>query len=219
MAQKDRSADNNTITVNTIKDNNKELVWAVNMYPSFLQGKVIFKDSAVVEARLNYNRLYGQILFLSAKGDTLMLAHPETIHRIIIGNDTYHFFDKSYVKKITENEGVNLHMMQTMKYIGSEKKGPYGTYTPLSASNSNSTFTNDDQVTQYISIDENKLFKSSTTFYLSDKFNNFFDASKNNFYKIFFNNEQQIREYISTNKTNFKVQEDLVKLLKYIQAL
>lgn len=207
------------ITVNPVKENTKDLMTSVFYYPGFLDGKVIFKDSSVVDARMNYHRLFDQVLFIGPKNDTLALAHPETFNSVIIGIDTFYFFDKGYIRKISHYTNHNLALKQIIKYVGTEKQGPYGTYSPVSSSNSNSTVTTDDQITQYIRLDENQLYKISNEFYLSDGFNNFFKATKKNFYNLFSRYTTQIREFLSANSTNFAKQDDLEKLLAYVKSL
>lgn len=44
-------------------------------------------------------------------------------------------------------------------FYGREKKGAFGTYSPVSAENLNTAFTNDDEVTAYLGVDEKFNFQ------------------------------------------------------------
>ncbi|MBC7950057.1 MAG: hypothetical protein H7Y42_19385 [Chitinophagaceae bacterium] len=211
--------ENRVITVNHLKDDMSHLTASVFHYPGFVEGRVIFKDSVTVDAKMNYHRLYGQILFIGAKRDTLALANPETFHRVLIGTDTFYFFDKGFLRQVTHYPTHNLALKQTIKYIGNEKQGPYGSYSAVSSSNSNSTVTTDDQITQRIELNENLVYKFNNIFYISDAYNNYFRASKKNFYNLFSKHTSQIKEYLSIHEVSFDKQVDLVELLTYIKSL
>lgn len=211
--------ENKSITVNTIESDDSELTRNVYQYPQFLDGKVLFKDNVSVEAKMNYHRLFGQLLFINPKKDTLALANPETYSHVIVGADTFYFHEKGFLRKITHYKTNNLLVKQRIKYIGKEKPGPYGTYSAVSSANSNTTVTTDDQITNYIAINENMIYKYNNEFFLSDEFNNFFRANKRNFYNLFSTHEKDIRNYVTSNKIDFNKQADLEKLLQYIQGL
>lgn len=211
--------ENKTITINTIEPDNSELTRNLFHYPRFLNGKVLFKDNTTIDGILNYHRLYGQVLFINPNNDTLALANPETLTYVIVGTDTFFYHDKGFIRKITQYGSHNLFIKQKIKYIGKEKPGPYGSYSAVSSANSNTTVTTDDQITNYIAVNENMIYKYSNEFYLSDKFNNFFRAGKKNFYNLFSNHEKKIKNFADTHKIDYNKQTDLEKLLEYIQGL
>lgn len=208
-----------TLTINTINDDSAKLSRRAFMYREFTAGKVIFKDDSTAEAPMNYSLLSGKILFINPKGDTLEFAHPEIFNQVILGIDTFYYFDKMYLKKISHYPVNNLAISKTLKLIGREKKGAYGTYSGVSSTNSNTTFTNDDQVTTYIIIDENAVYKFSNDYFITDRFNNFFPANKKGFNRVFFSYEIEIKNYLGVHSINFDKQADLQQLLKYIQNL
>lgn len=212
--------DNKTITVNSLVPETAALYKSVYLYPSFLDGRVVFKEDGPVEAKLNYDRMYGQVLFLTPQGDTLALAHPEATTMVVMGADTFYFFQNAFVQKLSHhNKAPNLFVRQSIKYIGTEKKGAYGTYSPVSAVNSTATFTQDDKITQYLAIDENRLYKPNTEYFLSDAFNNFFSCSKSRFYGLFSQHEKELKTFADANNVDFKKKEDLLKILAYAVSL
>lgn len=208
-----------TITVNSLDQEQKALYKSVYLYPEFTLGNILYKDQGVSEGRLNYNRVTGQMLFIGAKGDTLAFAHPETMAKVSIGKDTFCFFESTFLQKITDHPGVNLYVKRSLKLIGKEKKGAYGTYSQVSAANSNTTYTNDDeQSTAYLAIDENMIYKERNDYYFSDAFTNFFPANKSHLFSLFSSIEKELKAFFNVNKLSFDKREDLCKMLEFAQS-
>jgi len=55
-------------------------------YPQFTNAKVFLRDGTKAGGKMNYNRLYGQMLFINHLGDTLALADEGNIKFIVIEN-------------------------------------------------------------------------------------------------------------------------------------
>ncbi len=190
------------------------------MYPGYLDGTVRFKDNSSGEAKMNYNLITNQIYFLNPKGDTLIIAHPETTLDITINSDTFYFYQKGFIKKFTHDvSGPNLYVKPNMKYIGKEKRGAYGTYSGATAANSLSTFSTDNQVTTYLALDENLLYEKGEEFYLCDTLNNLFPAKKSSLYAAFPRYVSLIKAFIKKTKIDFYKKDNLLDLLDYIQTL
>ena len=189
---------------------------AFYQYKNFLDGKIMFRDNSVSTAMLNYNRVLGEVHFISPKGDTLQLAHPETMTAIIIGVDTFYYFEKCYGQLLTHNGNVNLGVKNILKYIGKEKKGAYGTYSAVASITSYDGYTPDDQITEKMVMDENSIFQYITSYYLVDPFHNFMIANKKNFHKMFSGKQKQLSAYLDTNRVDFRKENDLKKLIEYL---
>ena len=189
------------------------------MYPEFIEGQVTFKDNAIATAKLNFNLLTSQVHFIDAKGDTLVLAHPESISEVII-SDTFSFHKKEFIRKLTHySSAPNLFVKQNMKYIGKEKKGAYGTYSSTSSANSSSTYSADDQITTYLSADENMIFNVSQEYFICDDSGNFYPAKKSGFFSLGQQHENHLKTYLKSNKINFNKKADLLQLISYIQEI
>ena len=211
------SQEKKTLNINPLQEGNSNfLAGKFYKYTTFQNGKIIYKDNTTSEGELNYNRILGEIHFISAKGDTLQLAHPETMNLIIIGVDTFYYFEKGFAQILTHYGTTNLSAKKTLKYIGKEKKGAYGTYSAVASITSYDSFTADDQITDMLVADENLLFKYLNSYFLVDAFHNSFPANKKNFYKLFSNKEQALKDYFQKNKFNFQKEEDLKNLLHFL---
>lgn len=206
-----------TYRINSIKGDSSDLINSLYRYPKFEKGAVSFNNQPLASADLNYNYLSGQILFVTPKGEQLELAKPETLTYIAIGTDTFYYVDKGYVEMITHYPAINLSRKEIIKFNGKEKKGAYGTYSSTTAASSINTFS-DENVNQKISVDENTLYATATIYYLSDRLNNFVPATKKNFYKIFSKDEKKLSMYLKDNSVHYTKEEDLLKLLEYLEG-
>ncbi len=211
------SQENKTLNINLLNDGSANLLSGkFYKYKSFPDGKIIFKDSSISEEKLNYNRVLGEIHFINSKGDTLQLAHPETMSLIIIGVDTFYYFEKGFAQLLTHYGKTDLAAKKTLKYIGKEKKGAYGTYSAVASISSYDSFTADNQITNLLVADENLIFKYVNSYLLVDAYRNSVPANKKNFYKLFSNKEQQLKNYFQKNKVNFQREGDLKKILVFL---
>ena len=205
-------------TINSIRDNKEELVRDVYRYPQFVAGIVLYTDGVATEARLNYHRLFDQVLFISPKGDTLALARPEAYKYVVIGPDTFYVQEKGYLERITHYKGVNLSKKSAIRFVGIEKKGLYGTYSPLISAESRGNITADGSgINQRLQVDENSVYRTQTKFFLSDEYNNFFPATKKSFFNLFFHQEKQLKDYLFRHQVNFAREQDLLQLLAFLQ--
>jgi hypothetical protein len=209
--------DGKTYRVNTIEGNNEELIRDAYRYPQFIAGAVHFKDGTATQARLNYHRLYDQVLFISPKGDTLALAVPDAYKFIAIGKDTFYVHGNGYLERITHYKGVNLARKSAFVVDGREKKGGYGTYSATTAVESRSHIVDRDGRVLPLKVDENTLFRAKNLYFLSDAYHSFSPATKKNFYNLFSKQEQKLKAYLDAHRVNFSRPEDLLPLLAYMQ--
>lgn len=206
-----------TYTVNSIRDNREEVIRDAYRYPQFRPGAVVFNDGSVTPARLNYHRLSDQVLFIAPKGDTLALAEPATFKYVVIGTDTFYMQDKGYLERLTHYVGVNLARKGTIVLAGRERKGAYGTYSSTIATDAKAYYSADGSRITHLQVDVNDIYRAKTRYFLSDRYNNFFPATKKNFYNLFFRQEARLRDYLEANKVNFYREEDLLQLMTFLQ--
>ncbi len=189
---------------------------SIYLYPQFVEGHIFLKDQKIASGLLNYSRLSGQILFINSKGDTLEFANPETIEYIAIMSDKFRYFDKSFVKLVSHNNGVNLFKKETIEYTGKEKKGAYGGYSKTTAANAIDKVPDANDLKK-IGVDENDIYVSSAHFFLRDRDGTFLPAVKRSFKKLFHKKEKLLNEYLSAKKINFNDEKDLLMFLNYLQ--
>lgn len=211
--------ESNIFMVNTMKDDVSEFTRKLYKYKDFKDGYVIFKDSAVGGGRLNYHRLFDQVHFITGNGDTLTLKDPASIRVISIGRDSFYYFNKGFLQKLSFNEKINLAMKPAVRYIGKEKKALYGSYTEIGSVDELTTFSPDEFRTFYLGQDANLKFRYVNTFYFADRFNNFFPATRATLSDMFPDKEQEIKKFVSENKIDFDKEDHLLQLLGFLQTL
>ncbi len=210
--------ENKIVKFNEVRDDKDTFLKSALKYPQFVMGEAILKTGEKVQARFNYNYLNNKLLFLDQKGDTLEPANPENFSAFAVQKDTFYFSNKEYILQITHFHVCNLFVKQKLRYTGTEKKGAYGMYSSVSSSTSQSTFS-DQGRTHYLQKDANEIYQFDDNYFVADKFNKFYPATKKGIYDLFWKHEKQIKAFVENNKTDFNKEDDLKSLLTYIQTL
>ena len=203
--------------INSLNDDSSTLYRSVYRYPQFTEGHILLNDRKMAAGLLNYNRFSGQILFINSKGDTLELANPKTIEYITIVNDTFRYFDRSFLKLVSHNDAVNLFKKETIEYTGKEKKGAYGGYSKTTGASAIDKVPDANDLKK-IGVDENDLYVSSAHYYLRSADGFFLPAVKRSFKKLFPEKEKLLNQYLSEKKVNFNDENDLLRLLDYLNG-
>jgi hypothetical protein len=185
---------------------------------AFQDGKVILKEGGYAKAKLNFNCLTNEMLFISPKGDTLKLLHPEATSMVIIQTDTFNFGKNTFLQRITHyNSPVNLFQKITLKHIDDEKKAAYG-YSAVTGDASNNTFTQNG-ITTYIDADRNMVFKKNYEVFISNNTGDFLNVKQGTLNKMFPQFKNQIKAFIDDNNINFDKEDDIIQIVDYIQKL
>lgn len=207
-----------TITINPTKESAWDLQKLRYRYPEFRPAKVYFIGNRTGKGNMNLSKLPHEMVFIDPKGDTLAIGSPESIAQIIIGADTFVFENKHWLEKVTHYASGNLLVKQTVKFINTEKKSAYGTYT--STGSSVSSADHDDGLTaRKLLVDENRVYTLSSDYFLTTSKGKIVPANKKNFNEIFSGNRDRMEAFINENKINFSKGNDIKKLLAYLQTL
>lgn len=206
-----------TYTVNSIKDDNEELVRDAYRYPQFRPGVVHSKDGGATKALLNYHRLFDQLLFLTPSGDTLALGDLGMYKFAAVGADTFYVQHNGYLERLTHYAGVNLAKKGVIVVVDRAKKGAYGSYSTTASIESRGIYNDKGGQMALLKPDENLIYKEKTEYFLSDSYNNFSRATKKSFYTLFRKQEKKLKEYLDAYKVDFFAEKDLLQLLAFLQ--
>lgn len=209
--------ENGTLKINTVHGDRDALTQNRFKYGSFESGTAFSKTAEAVQARLNYNYLTNEILFIAPGGDTLALASPQSYSRIVIKEDSFYFSGKVFLEQVTHYPDYNLFRKRNLELVNDEKKGGYGTYSTTSSTHSISSY-NDGRRMQPVSADENLIYQFRDTYFIGDRFQKFHPATKKGFANLFWKGEKELKKFSEEMKVDYNKQEDLEKLLQYIQA-
>ena len=188
-------------------------------YPQFTKGVVFFKSGTKATAKLNYTRLFDQMLFIDARGDTLALAEEKTIKFIAFAQDTF-YYDEGYVRIIADNDFVKLAEKQIWVVADIRKPGPHNTSTSTIGVTSVRTFRQgNDAVRNPLTLDEDIMLRKETHYYFGDEYNHFVRAGKKGLFQLFNKKQRSIENYLKENKVNFDKREDIEKIFQFVSKL
>lgn len=190
------------------------------LYETFTDGKLYYKDGTHSNAKLNFNGMTNEMLFISPKGDTLAFAHPEQASIVVIGTDTFSYFDNTFLKKLTHNEGtMNVFQKQELRFMNSETTTPYGS-SGISSSTQGGSLSNiggPGRTGSTAFADARVLvFKKSTSLYISDNSGKMFPSKQGTFYKLFPNDKDKLNAFIKEQRINFSDEADVAKLIDFV---
>ena len=186
-------------------------------YPQFTSGKVFFRDGSKAVGKMNYTRLFDQMLFIGPKGDTLALADEKNIKFINIDQDTF-YFDEGYVRLIMNKGDVKLAEKQVWVVADVRKIGSHNKATSTVAITSIDSYT--DRASRAKSYDllinEDMLIKKETQYFFGDKYNHFVRSGKKKLLLLFPKEQASIENYLKENKVDFDKKDDLEKITQFL---
>jgi len=184
-------------------------------YPSFISGTVYFRDSRKTTARLNYNSLFEEIMFIAPGGDTLALENGAAIKFVVISTDTF-YFDNFFIKNEGSYGDIRLASKDIFVIADINAVGAMGNNAPSSVTTVKTLLTRG-QSTE-LTMQEILKIREETHFYIGDKFNNFKIVSRKNLVDFFPGKSRKIKEYLKYNAIKFNDKDDLSKMITSLQA-
>ena len=216
------SAQDSTLVIIKAGNRVKDVLTPTDIYhyPQFTDGNVVFRDGTRIDAKMNYTRLFDQMLFIGEKGDTLALAEEKITKFIAIGQDTF-YYDKGYVRIIIDNDFVKLAEKQTWVVADVRKIGTHNRPTTTVAITSLSTYSNgtDAAKSKDLLLNEDIVLRKETQYYFGNVNNHFVLAGKKRLQQLFPKEEMSIENYLKENKINFDKKDDLIKLAQFLTQL
>ena len=184
-------------------------------YPSFTRGNISFRDDrSSGTARLNYNYLFEEMMFLNAKGDTLAIDDAATVRQIVINTDTF-YFSNVFVKQMATYGDIKLGRREYFSIANIRKTGAMGLPTSNTVQSYKAASTASDL--RSLVVQEVLNLEKMTQYYFGDKFNKFQLATRNNLLELFPEKRKLIKAWLKDNNINFTRNDDIIRLLVYLQ--
>ena len=188
-------------------------------FPQFTKGEVFYKGGRKASGKMNYTRLFDEMLFIDGKGDTLAMAEEETIKFIAVGQDTF-YYEKGYVRVIADNDLVKLAEKQLWVVVDIRKTGTHNTSTNSTGVTSVNRFRHGDEAMRTpLSLNEDLVLRKETQYFFGDRTNQFVRAGRKGLLRLFSKKERNIESYLKENKIDFENKEDIEKLYQFISQL
>jgi len=179
-------------------------------FTAFEDGTVLFKNNNFSKAKMNYNSLYGEMMFIDAKGDTLSITDETTIKLIAIKKDTF-FVAAGYLQLVADFGSIKLARKQFFSFVNRQKLGPFGEPTSATVDTynraSSSTYFKELVPKEILTLAKN------TELYIGDRFNNFKAVNKKNLAEFFSDKQKELSSYLKENKTDFSNEEEIKTLI------
>lgn len=190
------------------------------LFDKFHDGKVYFRNGKITKAKLNYSLYHGEIQFIGAKEDTLLLADNSFINKIVISNEIFYYSEVyGHMQQKLDFGQVKLGEKQLLLSMGNEKFNAYNQYSANSSTWSYSSFLSNSGEFQWIQPSDKIVLRRTSGYFWIDKNQRFYKANKANLLKIYPDLKKEVNAYILKNNTNFESENDLAKILKYCNAL
>jgi len=190
------------------------------LYEKFQNGNVYFRNGTISQSPLNYSLFHGEIQFISASKDTLLLLDNDFISKVIIQKDTFYFNRGiGHVQGIGRFGKVRLGEQQRLLVMGHEKYAGYSEYSGTSAISSYSHFTNSNGEMQQLEANDKLMLRRKHIYFLIDQNLQFVFAGRTGFVKLFPRNKRDINDFIKKHETNFSTEKDIISLLEFCQSL
>jgi len=192
-------------------------VTEIYSYPEFRIGTVALRNGTAVNAKLNYNSVFGEMQFIDPKnGDTISLAEEKNIKFVAVEKDTF-YFDEGWLQVINTDTLMKMAKKKLLGMINIEKIGAMGivgagsieTYTKLSTR----------QGMKDLVAKEKLTLAENITYYFGDRFNHFSKANKKNLLNLHRGREEKIETWLKENKIDFNKGDDLKKLFVFLNEL
>lgn len=177
------------------------------LYPDFTEGKGIFKNGRIIPRLFNYNLLSCEMEFIQSK-DTLIIAKKGELNSIVVAKDTFYYHD-AYLQMI-RNGQFSVYLKRGIVIRDIRKQGAMGTVNRSSASDSYN-FVLIGQRSFDLKPAEDIVLQKKLEYFYSTSGNDFIHFSRKNIVKILPGKEDDIKNYIKSNKIDFESREDLLK--------
>jgi hypothetical protein len=186
-------------------------------YPEFIKSVVHYKDSTTMMATLNYNIALAEMMLISNRKDTLVIANRDVIDFIAIENDTFYTSDQGYFGLLEGNKNIKLLMKQYLKLTDIRKEGAYSASTSTSAiDNYSSTSANLNTSTYRLKVEQDMVYTLKTDYYFRKQNGELLLAKKNNLIRMFPEYKVTINKFLKENSISFNQKEDLIRLAVFL---
>lgn len=187
------------------------------LFDKFEKGRVVYKKGGVSGALFNYNILTGKLVFLGDDATIMELANPSLISTVDIGGRIFEQVKGSdfYEKIKLSSEDLPLYIKWHSSLVTKGKTGAYGIKSVNTSSVEKASLNQDNDSRIFeLKVDKDIVMNPKNTFFLKidNKFKKF--SSVDSLAKLF-KNENEIKEYLKSQKLDFKNIDDVKKAVEF----
>jgi len=183
-------------------------------YFKFQPGQVLLKNGQSVELNLNYDILFGEMVFVQ-NNDTVAISKKKDIKYIAL-QDTF-YYDNGYIESLT-SVSPRIGVRKFVKLTNIIKKGAYGTNARAGSVDTFNSMSTDGNSFDLIP-DEDIELKTIYIYYIRKPDGGFIELNRKNLFQLYPEKAEAIKTFIKSNKLSFDSGDDMLKLAAYIRSL
>ena len=190
------------------------------LFPQFEKGTVFFKNGGQASAKLNYDMIQQQMLFLAPDNTELKISDPLTVAVVKIGERR--FLPASsrgiFYEEIQAGEG-SFFVQRVAFYLSMGKAAGYGGYSQTQATTSVGSIQSGGGTLE--KLNSGDKFKQVINFFYylqsGSKYKKFYSAKTLG--KLFKGHESEIETFANKESINFRKMEDVARIVEYCYSL
>ena len=191
-------------------------------FNTFKKATVVFRNKASSHVLMNYNLLHGQLQFINENADTLLLTNKYLIDQIIIENRVFVLGateQDNDLEIICEYARAGLAKLNKLVLGGNASSGSAQQFRASSSSIPSSLFiTNQTGEFQWQNTTLSPDGHLKSIFYLLDANRRAYPMSQKSLHRLYPRQWSVLRTYVKTHTINYSNQEDMLRLLAYLEA-
>lgn len=186
---------------------------ALYVLPVFETGTVFLRDGSFSNLLLNYNFVLDEMQFIGLKSDTLAIATPNLIRKVVIDSLTF-YYDKGYLQETFKKDSFNLAIKQMLIQLPDKTHGGYDVSSASSSITTYGTIITNSAMNK-LQVKKDVYFEKKYEYFLGDQYHHFVKADKKGFLAIFSLKKESLQKYLKENNINFNKKENIEQLLNY----
>ena len=190
------------------------------IFPQFEKGIVFFKNGRQSSAKLNYDMIQEQMLFLDSDSTEMKISDPLDVVIVKIGERRFLPASSKdvFYEEIQAGEG-SFFVQRIASKLSAGKAAGYGGYSQTAAITSYGSLQTDGGKRVILNSDEKFRLSIDSIYYLQSggKYKKFNSAKTLG--KLFKGHESEIETFAKKESINFKKMEDIARIVEYGYSL
>ena len=181
------------------------------IFPEFTEGSVLQKSGTVTKTMLNYNTLTQEMVFKQGE-QYLAFADPSSIDTVFLNNKKFIPVNNVFYE-VAVNAPVSLFIQHVSDIISSGAETGFGK-TQTSAAQGLTDLKSSGKAYS-LSLTDEYTIRNKTNYFLKKDGNLIAINNLKDVKKVFAGKENLIDDYAKKNKTGFKKEDDVIKLVEF----
>ncbi|MDR1153764.1 MAG: hypothetical protein LBL04_03560 [Bacteroidales bacterium] len=190
------------------------------LFPEFTAGRVLYKNGASAEGKLNYNMLLEEMMFVDDANRQMVMDNVKEVNMVTIaGRRFYPYGTQKFAEELTGG-AVKLRVLRKGSMVKHSKEAGYGSSSATSAIDSYSSISGAANQKTELTEKGNVLVTVSKIYYLvpvSGKYTAI--RNQKTFIRQFPSFQTEIENFVQDQSIDFTNQTDLISLLAYCNDL